>query len=230
MAFDESSISNVQAIQSGGSLYITWSSTATLGTRFQVYLDRRLVWSGRKTSCSIVAPMPGGNHQIDVGTIASGDASLDLGSTLPTTLAENRAFLSWLGGRYLSLEIDHFAIYSGDSAGASVDYAKLVGKVTAYPGGIFTDGYGVGGFGQGGFGYSANSYTWTSGALSNGTWNFAVVPVDSLGNAVGTPSTVAVVIATAPLPPAANSAGQRLTYTYNPSTRVPTLVWNASPG
>ena len=52
----------------------------------------------------------------------------------------------------------------------------------AYTAGVITDGFGYGGFGDGGFGEAAGSYSWTSGALTSGVWNFAVVPFDTAGN------------------------------------------------
>ena len=101
-------------------------------------------------------------------------------------------------------------------------------QITAYPGGILTDGYGLGGFGQGGFGRAASLYQWTSDALGSGVWSFAVVSFDAAGNQ-GAGSVSSVAITAPPRPPAAYPDGSRLQYTYNPSNRTVTLSWQASP-
>lgn len=230
MSFDTTVISNVRLYQRGGGLFVTWASSAAAGTNYQVYIDRRLAWVGRGLSCTVSTPAPGGNHQIDIGSVGAGESRTDFSGSLATTLPANRALLNWRGGRYLSAGLDQFLIYSSTAPGGAISYTAPVGKVTAYPAGIITDGYGAGAYGRGGWGSAAGNYSWTSSPLINGVWNFAVVPVDSAGNKAGSPATTSVTIATPPLPPAANSAGKRLTYSYNPGTRVATLSWLASPG
>ena len=137
--------------------------------------------------------------------------------------------LSWLGGTFEAPDIAGFQVYGSDTAGGSIDYTAVLADITAYPSGIYTDGFGLGGFGYGGFGEAASTYTWTSGSLTSGTWSFGVLPYDSAGN-LGTAATTSILIEVPPLAPAVFSDGTRLKYTYNPSNFEATLYWNASPG
>jgi hypothetical protein len=121
-----------------------------------------------------------------------------------------------------------FVVYGEKRPGGGIDYTQTLTQITAYPGGILTDGYGLGGFGQGGFGRAASSYQWTSDALGSGVWSFAVVPSDAAGNQ-GAGSISSVAITAPPRPPAAYPDGSRLQYTYNSSNHTVTLSWQASP-
>ena len=75
--------------------------------------------------------------------------------------------------------------------GAGSTDQNPLAEICAYPGGILTDGFGLGGYGQGGFGRAASSYAWTSPALKSGTWSFAVVSVDAAGN-LGVPAATSI--------------------------------------
>lgn len=237
MAFSQASISDVHVRVDGAELFVTWSSTAPPNTTFQVYVDHRLAWYGRSKQCHV--PIPSGasgrNTWVEVGTVGPGESSLDYSASLtgPGGPGE-RAQLSWLGGTYLDPtgqdDVQGFRIYKSAQAGAAVGYSAPVDTVPAYPGGWISDGFGQGGFGQGGFGRAAGLYQWTSGALSTGVWQFAVVPYDRAGNSRGSGQTVSVSIRSAPLPPAPAADGTRLRYTYSgPATRQVTLNWLPSP-
>ena len=230
MAFDTTAATNPQIVQREGFIYLSWTTASPPGTVFQVYLDLSLAWAGRATRCVIPVPPGTGNHQIDIGAVGPGETRTSWSGSLPGTLPPPRAKLTWNGGRYQSPNLEQFRIYSGTVPGGAVSYVKPVGYVTAFPQNRPIDGYGTAGYGAGGYGYSALKYTWTSPPLLSGVWNFAIVGVDKAGNATGTPSTVAVTVATSPQPPAANALGRRLAYTYNPTGRTATISWLPSPG
>ena len=237
MSLSQVSISDVRAVRDGAEIFVTWTSPTAWGTLFQVYVDRRLAWSGASRSCYVPAPSDavGRNAWIEVGTVAPAELRRDLSASLAGPGGGgNRANLTWVGGTYLDSTgrdgVRGFRIYRSVTAGGPVDYTTPLGVVPAYPGGVLADGFGVGGFGLGGFGRAASVYEWSGGPLDSGTWTFAVVPYDLAGNAGGSPMTVNVAIASAPRPPAGDSNGRRLTYTYaGPATRLATLNWLASP-
>lgn len=231
MPFDQSSISSLSLHQGGGDLTVTWISSSPRGTTFHVYLDHKLVWVGRGRKAVIPAPAAAGNHSVDVGTVDAGETRTDFGPTLSTpSVGAARPRLTWTGGRYLGLALDRFLIYRSAVAGGAVDYSAPVATVAAYPGGIYTDGYGMGGYGSGGYGHTATDYEWIGDPLPSGVWTFAVAACDRAGNRVASPSTVAITITVAPRAPAPNPAGLRATRTYNAGTGKATINWLASPG
>ena len=109
-----------------------------------------------------------------------------------------------------------------------IDRTSPLADITAYPAGILTDGYGLGGYGLGGFGRAASTYSWTSDALTAGTWNFAIAPYDEAGNQ-GAAQMTSVTISVPPLAPAPFADGTRAHYSYNPMAAIATITWNASP-
>jgi hypothetical protein len=225
MSFSQSSITSVNPpVQNGTQLLLSWMSSAPDGTLYQVYLNQQLVWSGAGLSCSI--PLPTAISRIDIGTVDPADTQTNSQAELPPAAAR-QATLSWLGGTYLGVDIAGFHIYGEQTPGGGIDYTTILATVPAYIAGIITDGFGYGGFGQGGFGQSSGSYSWTSQALSGGTWNWGVKPFDTAGNE-GSAQTTAVTIAAPPLPPAPFPNMTRLQYTFNSSTQQVTLNWNAS--
>lgn len=231
MSFDQSVITEVQSpIYAGGQLWLSWTSTAPSGTWYQLYLGRKLAWYGQATHVGIVSPQ--GRQRVDVGSVAATEKDTDFSSSLPAT-PQDRAKLAWQGGTYLDAsgndDILGFRVYGESSPGGGINFATPLATVPAYPGGIITDGYGLGGFGQGGYGRAANSYTWESAPLRSGTWHYSVKSYDAAGNE-GTAAAGSVTIAVPPQPPARNAAGSRLTYTYNATTHQVTLNWLASPG
>jgi hypothetical protein len=236
MSFSQATISNVRVDLDGPELFISWSCSAP-GSPYQVYVDRRLSWSGLARRCLIPLPpgSSGRNVWVDVGTVAPDEAAIDFSSSLPAaTSLTTRAMLTWKGGTYLDStgldDIRGFRIYGSPAPGASVDYTRVLTTVAAYPGGWISDGFGMGGFGDGGFGRAASTYQWQSTFLASGNWSFAVVPYDQAGNARGTGQLARVAIQEAPLPPALPTNGFRLAYQYSgPASRLATLTWQPSP-
>jgi hypothetical protein len=231
-------VSEVSAQVQGLELAVSWVSQAPEGARFQVYVNGRLSWSGTSRRCRLPIPANASGRPVwvDVLAVAAGDAYRDFSSSLPSYgQGSARASLSWLGATYLDPtgrdDVQGFHIYASPSAGQPVDWSSPVDQVSAYPGGWVCDGFGLGGFGQGGFGRAATTYRWESESLPGGTWQFAVVPYDGSGADRGRGSAVSLLLTSAPLAPAADQNGNRLTYTYSgPATRQVTLSWLASPG
>jgi len=228
MGFSQSTITWVNPPELVGSqYYFSWETTSPTGTWWQIYVDGGLAWAGQRTSALI--PVPLGVQRIDIGSVAAGEETTNWSSTLPASPAR-RAVLSWVGGAFLADDIAGFYVYASASAGGMLDYeAPPAATITAYPSGIYTDGFGMGGFGLGGFGSVGGTYTWESAPLSSGTWSFAVVPFDATGNA-GTGSTVNVAIASPPVEMPAFADRTRLHYSYNQSAKTVTVNWIASPG
>ncbi len=200
MPFSQATIQSVAPPQTLGSqVYLSWTSSSPSGTPFQVYVNQRLAWAGRRLSTWI--PIPSGPVRIDIGAVAPGEEGLNFASSLPEA-PSRRAQLTWQSGAYKGADLAGFYVHGSDAPGGPVDTSTVLADITAYPAGIATDGFGVGGFGSGGFGHAASNYTWTSGPLAAGTWTFAVAPYDSAGN-VGASSTTTVTIAAPPRAPAA---------------------------
>ncbi len=228
--FDQSTITEVKPpVWDGAALQLEWTSSAPPGTVFQVYVAGALVWHG--TSRWVAITMPVSQVRIDIGAVLPGEEATDFSAQLPPAPG-NRAQLSWLGGSYLdptgSDDVAGFLVFGANAPGAAVDDTVVLAEIPAYPGGILTDGYGLGGYGQGGFGRSASSYQWTSKRLASGNWSFAVVPVDAAGNR-GTPAVTTLAINAPPRPPAAYPDGSRLKYAYDAASRAVTLSWQPSP-
>lgn len=230
MSFSQDSIIQVHPpIWTGSALHLEWTSSAPEGTVFQVYADRRLTWHGVRRWVDL--PMPTSRVRFDVGSVGPEDAKADFSALLPPS-PQNRVQLTWLGGTYLVADgrddLAGFRIYGEKFPGGGVDFSTRLVEITAYPGGLLNDGYGLGGFGEGGFGRSASRYAWTSSALGNGLWTFAIVPFDFAGNE-GAPMTAQAAINAPPSPPPPNTDGDRLTYSYDPGSRWITLNWLPSP-
>jgi hypothetical protein len=248
MAFSQATMLGEPTIRkSGRDLVVSWSSSDSPGSViYQVYLDKVLAWSG--TSRTAKFPLPRQRLRVDVGTVASGESAIDFSASLPSGPPPSRVTLTWTGGLWEAPDLAGFHVYSSAIPGGPIDYSKPVGTVMQTSAGVDLSGFGLGGFGLGGFGYASASYSWTSDRLASGVWKFGVVPFDKAGNDglggfglggfglggfgfySGPPAVVTQTVASAPTAPAPNSAGKRLTYTYNSSTRVPTLAWLASPG
>ena len=218
MAFSQDAIVDVRVSADGPDLFVAWSSTAADGATFQVYVDRRLTWSGTARSCHVPTPAgaSGRNVWVEVGVVDPGEQAFDHSASLtaPGNRTE-RATLSWSGGTYLDPtgrdDIGGFQVFQGAVAGGPADTSAAAGFVAAYPGGWVNDGFGKGGFGAAGFGRAATTYRWQSGPLAAGTWQFLVVPVDRAGNPRGGTLATSVAINSAPRPPAPDAQGRRLT-------------------
>ena len=227
MAFSQANIADVTPARSGAELVVSWSSSDPEGTVFQVYLDNALAWFG--TDRAVHLPWPSGrNLRISVGAVGAGEEDTDFSASLPALNPTSKA-LAWEGGTFLAADIAGFRIYKSAVAGGPVDFATVLAEIPAYPGGVVTDGYGMGGYGRGGYGRAATTYAWRTPALGNGSWTFAVVPFDEAGNQPASPSAAIVAIAAPPRPPAADAQGRRLSYSYDSVSHIATLTWLASP-
>lgn len=224
MPFDPLPISLYPLREEGGVLVVEWASTAPAESWYQVYVDGSLAWWGPSTVAEI--PTPQAAARIDVGAVGAGEAEVDFSASIISASPPDSASLSWLGGRYLAPDLAGFRVYGEPSPGAGVDYSTPVADLSAYVGGVHTDGWGMGGWGSGGWGSIASRYGWTSRPLASGTWTFAVRPYDDAGNE-GPPMTTTVAVVAPPPPPPINPAvgNARMWYTYDPVTRVATLHW-----
>jgi hypothetical protein len=213
-------------VQYGTELYISWESSAPQGLVYQVYENDELVWSGTAPYCTL--PLPRHRVRFDIGTVGFTQQNASFASLLPPAPLV-QAKLTWLGGTFEAADIAGFHVYGEEAPGAGVDYTEILATIPAYTADVVTDGYGYGGFGQGGFGEAPGSYSWISGALSSGTWHFAVVPFDTSGNE-GTGATTAVTIVGPPRECEPFDDRSRLHYVYNNNLKEIALLWNPSPG
>lgn len=229
MPFSQSTITDVrfQPIPSQALVRVIWSSTSPDGTAFQVYANAQLVWHGTERQADFPWPTSATNYE--VGAVGPGEESTDFAASLPPQPPQGRALLSWHGGLYLDQNLTGFRIYGEATPGAGINYTTPIATVPAQVGSSANDGLGGGGFGGGGFGSAEVSYSWLSDPLpKSGTYNFAVKAVNAAGNE-STVVSVAVAVIRPPRPPAPDSQGRRLTYTYDQTTRKVTLHWKASP-
>lgn len=223
MSFHPDAVFAVTATRDDGDLLLSWQSTGA--GPFQAYVGGELAWSGTATHCTV--PWPADQETIEIGAVDPGEEDVDYSAELEDP-PRDRALLRWQGGRYLSVTLVGFRVYSGPGPSQPVDYATAVAEVTAAPQGLVRDGYGRGGYGRGGYGRSASWYSWTSGRLSSGLWTFGVRPVDGAGNE-GPLREVSLLLNSPPRAPAANSRGVRLRYTYDQPSGLVTLLWNLPP-
>lgn len=233
MGFSQTAITDVLPSIHHGDLFLSWTTTAPAGTCYQVYVNKVLAWYGRTTACRLPMPANGRQARVDVGTVAAGEDSTNFTASLPAVAGTGRVVtLAWLGGTYESTDDDvaGFHVYQGLIPGGAVSYTTPVDTVAAYPQGILTDGAGIGMAGEGTAGRSAGDFEWESPPLPNGVWNFGVKSFDAAGNESATALTYAATISGPPVPPAANAAGLRLSYTFSAITHKATLSWLASPG
>lgn len=237
MPFSQAQVSDLRIDDDGPELFISWSSTAAAGTWYQVYVNRRLSWSGRSTRCHVPRPAwpAGWNVWVDVGTVDPAELTVDFSTSLPAASGlGTRVQLSWVGGTYLDPtgndDVRGFRIYSSKVPSGTADYTTILATIAAYPGGWISDGFGLGGFGQGGFGRAATAYQWESAPLTSGSWTFAVVPYDAAGNAREPGQVATVAVSEPPRPPGTAADGTSLSYSYGgPSIRTATLTWLPSP-
>lgn len=234
MPFDPTVITSTVAVRDGVDLYLSWTSSAPSGTWYQVYLAGNL--AAKTKALSATSPYPsdlGPNVRIAVGAVAQGEQFTDFSiqgggygrggygvggygnCSCLAPVPYGRVKLEWLGGSYLSAAIAGFYVYGSPAPGQPVSYATPLATISAYAPGKSNDGYGLGGYGQGGYGRAASSYSWTSSSLSAGVWQFAVVSFDTAGNVDPNPPVRSYTITVAPRPPAANTQGQRLTYSFS---------------
>ncbi len=230
-SFNESTITEVlPPLYRQGAVWLSWTASVPSGTWFQVYLNGSLAWWGTATQVAI--PTHTGIRRLDIGSVAPGDQTIDFSADLPAAPL-NQALLSWLGGSYEDAsggdDVNAFNVYGESTPGGGIDYASPLATITAYPGGLLNDGWGMGGFGQGGFGRAASAYSWESAPLYSGLWHFGVTTENWAGDE-GPPRTATAWVMVPPLPPARDASGNRLEYSYNSVTQTITLTWLASPG
>ena len=237
MGFSQAGISDVQVVANGPDLYVTWLVTPPLapGSVLQVYVDRRLVWSGRASRCHVPTPVgaSGRNVWVEVGIVGAAEPNQDYSASLVAAGGRTeRASLSWSGGTYLdptgSDDLGAFQIYGSTTAGGPVSFAAPVDTIVAYPGGWINDGFGKGGYGEAGFGRAATAYEWQSPPLTAGVWQFAVVPVNRAGTPRGSGTATSVVINAAPRPPALGLNSTRLTVALTDNGQA-VIHWLPSP-
>ena len=167
MGFSQSTITAVNPpIYSGGQVWISWTSSSPAGTWFQVYLDEQLAWWGQQLAIWLPIPIEG-VVRVDIGTVLAGEEQTDFSSSLPAG-PDRAVTLSWLGGTYEGADLAGFHVYGEAAAGVGIGYGTPLATITAYPAGVYTDGFGFGGFGYGGFGAGSSAYSWTSGGAHGG--------------------------------------------------------------
>jgi hypothetical protein len=238
MAFSQSAIIQVFPPQFRGSqVYLSWSSTSPTGTWFQVYINQLLAWSGQRLWAWI--PVPSGPVRIDVGTVELGEEGTSFAGSLPPA-PRRRVQLTWQSGTYTGIDLAGYRVFGESTPCGGIDFASPLDDLTAYPGGILTDGFGLGGFGAGGWGQAASTVSWTSDPLTAGTWHFAVVPYDEAGNQ-GTPQIATLAVGVPPRTPAPFSGTTtRLQYSLLAYGQIPfgecgfglpqaSLAWNPPP-
>src|SRR5690242_21727730 len=84
MGFSQATIQSISPPQFRGSqVFITWSSTSPVGTWYQVYVNQRLAWSGKR--CRTWIPVPAGPVRIDIGAVGPGEQDTDFSASLPSS-------------------------------------------------------------------------------------------------------------------------------------------------
>ena len=232
MPFDPATVANLIATPDRDSrqVLLSWDYAGSNDPPlFQVYQDGKLARRGSfGRRCAM--PWPAGPARYDVGEVLPGEEDTDFSALIGSApVGPRRVQLRWWGGNYLDPDDDDvagFRIYGEPSPGAGIDWDNPLADVAAYPAGV-DDGYGEGPYGLA-YGSDASEYAWASPPLGGGTWAFAIRAYDKAGNEVNAAS-ISVTIAAPPRPPAPDPRGRRLTYTYDPGTRVATLHWLASP-
>ena len=208
MAFTLIPEADVALRRDGPDLLVSWPASFT--GPIQVYLNGTR--AATVTTPFVRLPAPTTEADVEVGTVAVGDELTDYSASLPTIPAD-RVLLTWAGGSSVAANVALFKVYSSAAPGGAVSMTAPVATVKA----------------QTTAGAAAPSYAWTSAPLAGGVWQFAVVPMDTAGNACASPGTVSVTVSAPPQPTASDSRGVRLHYAFAPSTRVATLTWLPSP-
>jgi hypothetical protein len=229
MSFTTAPIIEIRHNIDGGELVVSWTSTAPVGSWYQLYVDGEL--QGVATQETFLhIPMPETRVTLVVGVVDAANVATDYSASIPA-VPKMTASLEWLGGRYLAEDISSYRVFMGLGPGQSVSFAKVAAEIPAFSASQYLDGFGRGGFGRGGFGRAAQSYEWTSGNLAAGPWSFAIQSVDIHGNPCDVPTTGSVTIAGPPEPTPRDARGRRvwvdgITITATANVR---LAWLASP-
>jgi hypothetical protein len=223
MPFDQSTLLSVKAAPHGAQWMVSWTSSSPAGTWWQIYVGQRLAWSGQETN--VMLPTPG-RSTVNIGAVLPSEIHTWFGMDLPIPPAR-RALLTWQGGLFEGQDLLSYNIYQATAPGQAVSLTTPIDNITAFPQGAKTGGYGRGGYGSGGYGSAASSFSWTSGILANGSWQFAVAPLDQAGN-MGTAVYTGLVITGPPQEPPPFPDTSRLHYSFNLASETATLTWNPS--
>jgi hypothetical protein len=179
--FSEAGILNPAVRVDDADLIVSWSVDPAIvpdDSFFQVYVNKKLVWSGAET----VAVLPGLNVAgrsvlFHVGTIAEGNRLVSYTSTLDNIPGTgNRALLAWYGGGW-EPGVTQYLIFGSRDPDTEIDLTNPLAVVRSEG----AAGFGRGPFGLGMFGYGARRYRWVSGPLASGHWLFAVIPATASG-------------------------------------------------
>jgi hypothetical protein len=229
--YDETGVEDIKVYRFDTDIVITWHANAqfiTAGQWYQVYIDGQLRWSGDRTEVTLPATT-GNRIVINVGRVAPENRDVNYASRLSQPpYPGNRALLSWYGGRWIDPDQVGFRVHMSDAPGQPVNMNVIRATIPANVGGLWGDGFGVGPFGAGPFGETPVAYSWTSQALTPGTWQFCVVPYDRAGNLPENPPVVTLDILGPPSAPPM-VAGKRLWLdAYDPESGLAHLRWNPS--
>ena len=124
-------------------------------------MGRALAWHG--TGRWVAIPMPSSRVRIDIGAVGPGEETTDFSALAARRpRATGPGSRGWAGRTWTppaTTTWPGFRVHGEPTPGRrrSTRPAPLA-EVPAYPGGILTDGYGLGGYGQGGFGRAASLY------------------------------------------------------------------------
>lgn len=214
--FTQANISHANPVQyRANQCFVSWVATQP-GLTWQVYVNKRLAKSfvSAGTNVGVWLSVPtSGVDRVDVGSVDPAEVHTDLSAQLPGA-PQRRVTLNWKGGIFQGASIVGFRVYGESTPGGGINYASPLATIAAYPAGIVIDGYGNGGYSLFGYGNDGGAYSWTSGALANGTWNFAVKPYDASGNEGAAVLTSATILGPPSEPPRFPD-GSRLHYAVN---------------
>jgi hypothetical protein len=201
--FSEAGIVNPTVRVDDTDLIVSWSVDPAIvpdGSFFQVYVNKRLVWSGPEH----VAVLPGLNVAgqaalFHVGTVAEGNRLVSYASTLDSMPGSgNRALLTWYGGGW-ETGVTQYLIFGSKDPNAVIDWVNPYAAIRSEG----PAGFGRGPFGLAPFGYGARRYRWTSGPLASGRWSIRRDAGHGCGNPAADYTAVQVDIIAPPAGPKA---------------------------
>ena len=141
MPFSQTGITDVRVMANGGDLFVSWSSALPAGSTFQVYVDRRLAWSGVARRCHV--PIPSGglgrNIWVEVGTVGADEAKRDGDPIAEVILATNPTLEGEATAMYLAERLEDTVslvsrIARGLPVGGDLEYADEVTLIRALQG------------------------------------------------------------------------------------------------
>jgi hypothetical protein len=224
--FSEAGIVNPTVRVDDTDLIVSWSvdpATVEAGSDyFQVYVNKRLVWSGPER----VAVLPGLNVAgqaalFHVGTVAEGNRLVSYASTLDSMPGSgNRALLTWYGGGW-ETGVTQYLIFGSRLPDGAIDLVNPLSTIRSEG----PAGFGRGPFGLAPFGHGARRYRWTSGPLASGRWLFAVMPATASGIRAADYITVQVDIVVPPSGPKAVNGKKVWISNFDQTTGIYTVKW-----